>query len=99
DIQQALREYERIWSEPIDDSAGARAMYEASRLVGRKRGRPEKARAMRRRLMDRYPESAWAERSVEALLDHHAERDDWEALCRNLDALYDELRKTPLADH
>ena len=99
ETERALEDYRAIWSEPIDDSHGARALHEASRLVEEKQEDPERARAMRRKLIRRYPESAWAERSVESLADHYATRESWDTLASEFDELYADVRETPLAGH
>jgi len=99
DIERALERYRDIWSEPRDDAPGARAMYEAARLTADRADRPEEARSMKRRLVERYPNSSWAELSVEDLADHYADRGDWEGLRSEMDALYESVRETAVADH
>ena len=97
ETERALEVYRAVWSEPLDDSHGARALHEASRLVDERQDNPERARAMRRKLIRRYPESAWAERSVESLAEYYADREAWEALQSEFDQLYADVQTTPLA--
>ncbi len=113
---EALEGYEEIWSEEIEDRYGARAMFEASRVIERtsqgKDARPTEtsqgkdappkglpaAERLRWRLVARYPESTWAERSVESIAAHYAEGEEWASLQREFDRLHDELAPTSIAD-
>lgn len=99
ETEEAIERYREIWRKAIDDSAGARSMYEASRLVIEKLGRPGDGRSMKRRLIRRFPDSSWAERSIEDLVAYHARREAWEALQSEVDSLYEDVRETSVADH
>jgi len=98
--ETALELYRRVWSGAGSDSISipARAMFEASELLADRLGDDERARTARLRIVRSFPETTWAERSVEILGAEYAERQDWEGLRRRFEKLYTQTRKTPVAE-
>lgn len=95
---EALQRYETIWSAEVDDEIGARAMYETSELLLNRSDQPERARALRRRLVRRFPESMWAERSVETLADYYQRNGSWDDLAEVFEELHAAVADTAVGD-
>lgn len=97
--QTALERYRALWAEPTDDEFSPRAMAEAAELLATDLEQERRALKLRRRLVRSHPESAGAESALSSLADHYAERGEWDELRDVFDALYNDVRDTPIADN
>jgi len=96
--EEAVERYATVWQNAEQGAIPARAMFEASDIYRKKLESPERDRALKRQIIQRFSGTTWAERSVESLADRYREREDWSGLRRDFDELYEQVRETSVAE-
>jgi tetratricopeptide (TPR) repeat protein len=99
DWKRALALYKKVWTEEIDDEAGGHALYHAATIVDEELGQTERGLAMKRKVAKRYPKSVSAEFAARDLVGHYEARGDFDAMRAAVDALYEDVADTPVADN
>jgi tetratricopeptide (TPR) repeat protein len=99
DWERALGYYERVWKQPHDDEAGARALYRSGHIFVRHLGDAERGLDLMRQTIVRFGASVAAEVSVRELKAHYLERRDFDGLEREFTGLYEQTGDEPIADN
>ncbi len=99
DWKQAIARYKRISSKPIDDEAGAYALYRAGRLAKEKLGQTARGLAAFKKTITRFPRSVAAEFAVRDLAKYYRQTGDYEAMRRDFEKLVARVGDQPAADN
>lgn len=94
DWDQALKRYEMVYAEGIDDEASALALYRTGLIVEEQYGDLERAIEIRRDTITRFPGSVAAEMAVADHAKYYRQTGDYEAMKRDFDQLAAKVKGT-----
>lgn len=99
DWKQAVARYRRIYQPPIDDEAGAYALYRAGRITGEDLGDKAGGQELLKQTITRFPRSVAAEFAVRDLAAEYRAAGDFATMERDFGALVDKIGDQPAADN
>ncbi|MFU8805573.1 MAG: tetratricopeptide repeat protein [Bradymonadaceae bacterium] len=91
---EALERFEALWSAPLKDSTGGRALYETALITANELDDREASLALHRRVIVEYPDFVASEFSLAEMKRQYTRRGEHQAFIDLLEAVHDEVAGT-----